>query len=73
MKVRKKGYWILFVVTIICTLAAVATLIPYDGASKVGLLGYKSFCSFAPFSTFVCVIFAGMSCFIRKGYFVSYK
>jgi hypothetical protein len=35
------------------------TLIP-DSASKVGLLGYRSHCPFAPISTIVCWLIAGV-------------
>ncbi|PLX13637.1 MAG: hypothetical protein C0597_11405 [Marinilabiliales bacterium] len=73
MKLRKKGYWILFALTVIMALLTLWTILPSETASKESMLGYKAQCSFAPLSTFVCAIFTGMVCFIRKRFFVSYK
>ena len=73
MKIRKKGYWWLFAVTIIFTLAAISTLLPSEGADKICMLGYKAHCSITPISTILCIIPAGVSCFIRKRFFVKYK
>jgi len=69
MKTRKKGYWILFIITIICTIAAISTVIPSSSASKESLLGYKSHCSFAPISTIMCLLFSAITCIIRKRLF----
>ena len=66
MKVRKNGYGLLMVLTIVLTLAGVITLIPSAGASKTCLLGYNALCSFTPISTVICFLFAGMLCQIRK-------
>lgn len=73
MKIRKKGYWMLLILTLFFTLLAIFTIIPSDKASKLCLLGYKAHCSFAPLSTIFCAIPAGITCFIRKRFFVSYK
>ena len=73
MKIRKKGYWWLFALTIIFTLAAISTLLPSESADKICMLAYKAHCSFTPISTLLCIIPAGVSCFIRKRFFVSYK
>ncbi len=73
MKVRKKGYSILLALTLIFTLAAVSTVIPYENVEKVSMLGYKASCSFAPISTLLCIAFAGATCFIRKRFFISFK
>ena len=43
MKERKKGTMPLLSLTILLTLAGISTLLPYAPASKVNLLGYKSF------------------------------
>ena len=73
MKVRKKGYWFLFILTVFFTLLTIATLLPTDGASKSSLIGYKAFCTFTPISTLLCAVPAGLVCFIRKRFYVSYK
>jgi hypothetical protein len=73
MKIRKKGYWALFILTLFFTLMAVSTIMPSYGASKECMIGYKAHCTFTPISTLLCVIPAGITCFIRKRFFVSYK
>ncbi len=69
MKTRKKGYKALLALTMLFTLAAIITLFPNSGASKVNLMGYHSICSAAPMSTLILVIGAGATCFFRKKYF----
>jgi hypothetical protein len=73
MKIRKKGYWLLFILTLFFTLAAVSTIMPSDRVSKLCMIGYKAHCTFTPISTLLCIIPAGITCFIRKRFFVSYK
>ncbi len=73
MKVRKKGYMIWLVVTIIFTLAAISTVIPQDSVSKVCLLQYKAHCSFTPISTILCLLIAGGVCKMRKNKFIEEK
>ena len=73
MKVRKKGYWFLFSLTLFFTLLAISTIIPSERASKVCMIGYKAHCTFTPISTIICAIPAGLVCFVRKRFFVSYK
>jgi hypothetical protein len=73
MIIRKKGYWLLLMLTLLFTICAVSTLAPSERVSKVCMLGYKAHCSFTPISTLVCIAFAGMTCFIRKRFFISYK
>lgn len=73
MKVRKKGYWLLFALTILLTLITISTLIPSENASKVCMLGYKAHCTFTPISTVICAIPVALTCFIRKRFFVTYK
>lgn len=73
MKVRRKGYWWLFVLTIVFTLATLSTLMPVESVNKISMLGYKAHCSFTPISTILCAILAGLTCFIRKRFFVTYK
>ncbi len=73
MKVRKKGYWFLFSLTLFFTLLAISTIIPSERASKACMIGYKAHCTFTPISTIICVIPAGLVCFVRKRFFVSYS
>lgn len=73
MKVRKKGYWVLFSLTLFFTLLAISTIVPSERASKVCMIGYKAHCTFTPISTIICVIPAGLVCFTRKRFFVSYN
>jgi hypothetical protein len=46
-------------------LAAVATILPWPGAGWENIFGYKSLCSFAPISTAICALLAGISCTLR--------
>jgi len=73
MKIRKKGYWLLFILTLIFTFAALSTILPSDRASKLCLIGYDAHCTYTPISTIISVIPAGIICFIRKRFFVTYK
>ena len=73
MKIRKKGYWLLFILTIVFTVAALSTVMTSERASKLCLIGYNAHCTFTPISTLICIIPAGLVCFIRKRFFVSYK
>jgi len=73
MKVRKKGYWFLFALTVFFAALTILTILPSESASKLCLLGYKAKCSFTPVSTIVCAAPAGMVCFVRKRFFVTYK
>jgi hypothetical protein len=64
------GYWILLVLSLLITIAGIATLIPYEGASKVNMIGYRSHCTFAPVSSILCFILGGINCRIRKKLYV---
>lgn len=52
--------------TILCSLAAILTLIPNPGASKPNVLGYRSLCTFAPAATALCGLAAGITCVLRN-------
>ncbi|MGE0090206.1 MAG: hypothetical protein AB7S50_12120 [Bacteroidales bacterium] len=73
MKIRKKGYWWLFAGTVFFALMAIITVLPDTSASKVCMIGYNAHCTFTPVSTLLCIIPAGLICFVRKRFFVSYK
>ena len=64
-KFSQPGYSILLVTTILFFVAGLLTIIPDYSASKLCHLGYNAHCTFAPFSTIICLIFAGISCFLR--------
>ena len=66
MKEQKKGYWLLLILTILFTLAAISSLLPILPADKDCLLGYKAHCSFTPVSTLICIAAAAVICLIRK-------
>jgi hypothetical protein len=53
------------VLTIVATVGAVLTLIPWPGADYPNVLGYRSLCPFAPAATLYCLLIAGVSCFFR--------
>jgi hypothetical protein len=52
------------VFVVLYSLAAVLTLIPRAGASKVSRLGYRALCSFSPFGTVVLVALAGLHLYL---------
>jgi len=62
----EKGYRILLLLPTLITLGALVTLSPSVSASKECFLGYKALCSFAPISTIICLIAAGLLCVIRR-------
>ena len=67
-----KQQWatVLRVTTVILAVGAVATLIPYSGASKDNVMGYKSLCTFAPVSTVIMLFIANTLWGIRKKKFL---
>jgi uncharacterized membrane protein YozB (DUF420 family) len=66
----KTGYKIFLIITIVFVLAGILTLLPIGNPSEKNMLGYMSHCSFAPVSTLICFILAGVSCIIRKAKFM---
>jgi hypothetical protein len=68
-KQRNPGYWTLLNFTILMALGALFTLIPASTAYKESLLGYRSFCTFAPVSTVACILITGANCIVRKRLF----
>jgi hypothetical protein len=59
------AYPALLALSALLAAAAVATLLPYAGASWPCVLGYKALCTFAPASTFACALLAAIACTIR--------
>lgn len=64
-----KMYVFFLGLTILFTLAAVITLIPSPHDPDANIMGYKSMCSWAPWSTLICILCAGISCKVRKTFF----
>jgi uncharacterized protein with FMN-binding domain len=59
-------YWILLGLSGLFTLGAVVTLLPFAGASKPNVLGYRSVCSFAPAASALCGLLAAATCTLRN-------
>jgi hypothetical protein len=51
--------------------SAALTILPYPGASKANLLGYKSLCAFVPLSTLILLGVAGFVRIFRDAQFKS--
>lgn len=49
---------LLLVLSILLVICALLTLIPFAGASKVNLMGYRSICTFSPVSTAIMLFLA---------------
>lgn len=47
-------------------LAGAGTLLPWPAAGEANAIGYRSLCSFAPFSTLICVMGANLLLTLRK-------
>jgi hypothetical protein len=55
-----------YIVIAVWILAAIKTIIPFPYVSKACLLGYKAGCSFAPISTVMLLIGAGITYVVAK-------
>lgn len=62
---------VLRVISVMLAVGGVATLIPYAGASKLNIMGYKSLCTFAPVSTVIMLFGANTLMGIRKKKFLT--
>jgi hypothetical protein len=60
-----KAYGYLLGLSSLFALGAALTLLPWPQASWSNILGYKSFCGFAPISTAICALLAAATCTIR--------
>ena len=63
---KRSGYRVLLVVTLVFTVAGLATAIPNPGAGTECALGYRALCAFTPTSTFMLLMVAALACVIRK-------
>jgi len=50
----------------ILILAGASTLIPWASVGEANVIGYKSLCPFAPFSTLICMMGANVLLTLRK-------
>lgn len=50
----------------IFVLAGASTLIPWASVGEANVIGYKSLCPFAPFSTLICMMGANVLLTLRK-------
>jgi hypothetical protein len=55
----------LLALAVILVISAAATLLPSD-ATTVSDMGYKSLCTFAPYSTATLLVLAGLAWVVRK-------
>ena len=44
---------VLRILSIVCALASLLTVIPFSGAEELSIMGYKSLCPFMPVSTII--------------------
>ena len=65
-KPERKNSAALLVLAIASVLAAILTLIPHSSAPEPSILGYKALCPFAPVSTLLCLVLAGVACVTRR-------
>ncbi|HVO39667.1 MAG TPA: FMN-binding protein [Spirochaetia bacterium] len=65
MKNENGAYFGLLALTVALTALAVVALVPSPAASKPNVLGYRSVCSFAPASSAICGLAAGVVCTLR--------
>ncbi|OGD75174.1 MAG: hypothetical protein A2Y64_02535 [Candidatus Coatesbacteria bacterium RBG_13_66_14] len=68
---KKKGYAVLLILSIVFAIAAVKTTIPNADAGKDCLLGYRAHCSFTPVSTVICLALAAACCIVRRRSFTT--
>ncbi|MCG8473396.1 MAG: hypothetical protein MI742_16275 [Desulfobacterales bacterium] len=50
----------------ILMVSAASTLVPWAGASEANVLGFRSLCPFAPFSTLICLMGANILFTLKK-------
>jgi len=60
-----RRYAILLLVSILCAVGGILTLIPRAGATYENVMGYRSLCTFAPAATLYCFAAAGITCVLR--------
>jgi len=68
---RKKGFLPMLLLSLFLLIASFMTLIPFDQAEAVNLLGYRSLNAFTPFSTLLFLTGSIAVNILRKKYFLS--
>ena len=68
---RKKGFMPMLLLSLLLLLAAFMTLIPFDKAGEVSLLGYKALNSLSPISTVLLLSGSIVVHILRKKLFIS--
>jgi len=68
---RKKGFMPMLLLSLLLFLAAFITLIPFDKAGEVSLLGYKALNSLSPISTAILLTGSIVAHILRKKLFIS--
>ncbi|MBI9097328.1 MAG: hypothetical protein JEY91_02570 [Spirochaetaceae bacterium] len=71
MFIRKKGFISMLVLSLLLLLSAFMTIIPFDQAEKINLLGYKALHSLSPVSTIVLIVGSIVVNYLRKRYFLT--
>ena len=67
---RKKGFIPMLLLSLLLLLAAFMTLIPFDKADKVSLLGYQALNSLSPVSTIILLSGSLIIHILRKRLFM---
>ena len=57
---------LLIIVIVVGLASAVSTVIPDSAAPKVSYMGYKSHCTFAPYSTIISIAIALVAFLVAK-------
>ena len=57
------------IVSIVCALASVLTVVPFPGAQELSIMGYKALCPFMPVST----IITGYAAFTIHRYLANHR
>jgi hypothetical protein len=68
---KQPGYSILLGLTVTLAVLAILTLLPV-ATHPANVLGYRSLCTWVPWSTLILAALAGTSCKLRKRLFKSH-
>jgi hypothetical protein len=63
---NKKSGTLYLIISILCFIGAIITLIPYKGVDDECLFGYKAICAFTPISSLVLIAVGILLMFLRK-------
>ena len=73
MFIRKKGFISMLVLSLFLLLSAFMTIIPFDHAEKINLLGYKALNSLSPISTVLLLTGSLLVNYLRKKFFLIHR